>query len=115
MKLRIQGNSLRLRLKENEVRQFNEAGQLLDEICFGLGQKLSFKLLKSEQHTQLTASFTDHTIYVHIPLPMAENWAQTELIGLENYQKLPKGDQLKILIEKDFPCTHKTEEKKPFI
>lgn len=114
MKLRIQGNSLRLRLAENEVEQFNKKGQLSDEITFGLTQKLVFQLLKSDDFNHLSAVFTDQTIQVFIPELLAKNWTQTDLVGLTGSQDLPKGQQLHILIEKDFPCAHKTVDKQAF-
>lgn len=111
MKLRIQGNSIRFRLKENEVDLFNKVGQLADTIMFGPQQQLAFRLIKSNQVSELSAEFDAKGIHVYVPDQLVSTWALTELVGMENMQELHENQQLKILIEKDFPCKHTPEEK----
>lgn len=60
MKLRIQGNSLRMRVSEAEVKQFSQQGQVEEAIAFGPAeeQKLRYVLLKAPEYHNLQVSFT---------------------------------------------------------
>jgi hypothetical protein len=44
VKLRIQGNSLRLRLNRSDVEQFRETGILTESLRFGSGAQLTYTL-----------------------------------------------------------------------
>ncbi len=118
MKLRIRGNSLRLRLLRGEVQQFAETGRVSETIRFGASPaaELSYILETDEEIKQITTDFTDNQITVKIPDEIARNWVETDEVTLESEQPIENGKQsgagkngeseivLKILIEKDFVC-----------
>lgn len=106
MKLRIKGNSVRLRLTQTEVDQFNQKGYF-EEICvFGPveNQQLTYRLEKKDDISDLSADFISGKVVVYIPSEVGENWASTEEVGMENHQPLPGEDSMRILVEKDFQC-----------
>ncbi|KAA5543332.1 DUF7009 family protein [Adhaeribacter rhizoryzae] len=108
MKLRIQGNSLRVRVSETEVAKFREIGHLEESVVFGPTQKetLNYLLIKSYENTEVTASFSENNITISVPAAIAKDWANSEHNGFE--VKLPNGTDkgLKILVEKDLDCIH---------
>lgn len=107
MKLRIKGNTLRLRLTQSEVDSFKKMGEVKDQIKFG-ENCLEYSLAKSDKHV-IAASFSENTIMVHMPTPLVEKWTESDLVGLDNTNEL-NGDiegDIYILIEKDFQCLHK--------
>jgi hypothetical protein len=102
MKLRIRGNSLRLRLTRTEVDDFSRRGHVSDGIEFGSGAALSYSLRRCPASRAITASFGDGRIEVRVPDADAQAWAQTEAVSLRGGAAGPGAPS--ILIEKDFAC-----------
>ncbi|MDQ3061585.1 MAG: hypothetical protein M3R14_01820 [Acidobacteriota bacterium] len=107
MKLRLRENSIRLRLLRGEIQRFRESGIVSEKIQFNQFQILSYTLKVSEEVKEISASFTDKEIIVEIPFAAAQDWTETNLIGLENEQKIDDKQTMKILIEKDFACPNR--------
>ncbi len=102
MKIRILGNSLRLRLNVPEVQEIMESGKVSDHIGFGDSQ-LYYSLRFMEQD-HISATFDGSEITVYLPLQDGRRWATTDQVGLEGRQQLKGSETLKILVEKDFTC-----------
>lgn len=103
MKLRIQGNSIRLRLKQGEVQTLAEKGLVSEEVSFG-ESRLGYRLVARPDLSELKASFDGQTLEVAVPAARARQWAATDEVSMEAHQPLPEGDTLRILVEKDFKC-----------
>ncbi len=101
MKIRINGNFVRLRLNQTEVDQFASDSQVGDLIQFG-SRSLTYQLVVADQ-AEVAVEFDGSIISVQIPKPLAKKWTDTELVGFENADQ----SQVKILVEKDFQCLHK--------
>ncbi len=113
MKLRIKGNSVRLRLTQSEVAEFAENGKFEDLTEFGVepAQSLSYAVIAESGAEKISANFENGRISIIIPQTIADNWAQTEQTALGAEQNLPSGKTLRISIEKDFAClTPRAEE-----
>lgn len=102
MKLRISGNSIRLRLSQSEVARLHKHGVVENAISFGRSA-LTYRLIASEV-AQPEASFTQNVITVVVPQQTAMHWATSDEVSISAEQPLPAGDKLSILIEKDFQC-----------
>lgn len=102
MKLRILGDSLRLRLSKGDVQAFAEQGRVQDVIRFGATQ-LTYALEHSETVAGLEASYGEHEVRVRMPSAMARDWANTDAVTLAAEQPLDEGS-LSLLVEKDFKC-----------
>ena len=102
MKLRIRGDSLRLRLTRSEVRQLRASGRVEQTVHFGPQRALSYVLQRREVEAP-RASFEGDRIEVALPPGIADTWADSDQVGIEASQALPEG-QLRLLIEKDFQC-----------
>lgn len=108
MKLRIQGNSLRLRLTKTEVKTFCETGKFEQQTIF-LENTLTYRLVKGI-HQDIKASFIDNSMIISISETLAQDWDENERIGFEHLQELTNGETLFLLIEKDFVCLDETVE-----
>ncbi len=102
MKLRIRGDTLRLRLKKNEVERIAAGASIVEETYFP-GSVLKFRLDASES-IAITASFDNSGLAVNVPKSKALDWADTDDVSLHTEQRLPGAGCLSILIEKDFKC-----------
>jgi hypothetical protein len=111
MKLRLQSNSIRLRLKRGEVDQLAKTGVVEEKIVIGAGPDDLFHYVLEASHAVTTpqATLTKRGILVQISVETASKWATGDDIGIE--AMLPAGDkQLQVLIEKDFACLNGPEE-----
>lgn len=103
MKLRIQGNSLRLRLTRNEVAQLHDGGRVEASIEFGPGRTLTYALEGLPHAVSVIASFDGRAIVVAVPTPLITKWAESDQISIEG----PEQAGMQVLIEKDFQCLHR--------
>jgi hypothetical protein len=112
MKLRLQFNSIRLRLKRSEVEQFVRTGRLEEKIIFGDtgDDALHYVLEATEEISSPRAGFNAGGIHVQVPAKMALRWASGSEIGIEGDQPAGNKMRLRIIIEKDFACLDGTEE-----
>lgn len=106
MKLRLRENSIRLRLLQTEVIQLREIGNISERIIFGINptDTLTYSLRVSGETEKVFAQMTDNQIEVFLPIKIAENWADTEEVGLYETQNIGDLGELKIIVEKDFVC-----------
>ena len=111
MKLRLQSNSIRLRLKRGEVERLEKTGCVEEKIIMGNGIDDVFHYVLESSHAVSTpqACLRKNGILVQVPVEAVSRWASGKDVGIE--AMLPAGDrQLQVLIEKDFACLNGPEE-----
>jgi hypothetical protein len=106
MKLRIRGNSIRLRLTQGEVQTLAEKGRVEDAIAFAPGSRLVYALATSDSRDALAARLDGARVEVTLPSALAKDWAASTRVGIEGEQPIGEGEPLRILVEKDFACLH---------
>jgi hypothetical protein len=109
MKIRCVTNSIRLRLRKSELATLQEQGEVVESINFG-PRTLSYRLRVHAALSQSRATFEEDLIDVVLPQAEADRWATTEQVSIEHWLKLSEGEQLHLLVEKDFPCKDRPEE-----
>lgn len=103
MKLRLRENSIRLRLLRDEVATLGATGRVSETIRFGASE-LIYTLQTASETTEISTNFIDHEITVTLPAATAQNWVESNEVGIEAEQIVSSDETLKILIEKDFVC-----------
>ena len=105
MKVRILGNSIRFRLRQKEVLQFQEQGEVREITCFGTGSadRLSF-VLKESLTKKFQIAFRLNTVTIEVPQSVCDEWTNTGLVGFEESIETGKAEMINILVEKDFKC-----------
>lgn len=109
MKLRIRGNSLRIRLSKKEVAKIAEDGYLEEQTSFG-ENKFIYALEKVDKGNELTASLDLNKITVFVPSVLVNNWPENDITGFNANMPLSGKDSLFLLLEKDFICLDETTE-----
>ncbi|MEZ5427594.1 MAG: hypothetical protein R2747_15095 [Pyrinomonadaceae bacterium] len=106
MKLRIRGNSIRLRLTQSEIENFGRTGLIEETVEFGPlpRQRLVYALASSDRAGEVFGRYDGGKITIVVPQATAENWASTDEVGITGEQDLGESGILRILIEKDFAC-----------
>jgi len=105
MKLRLNRNSIRLRLGKSEVESLLRDGRVSEKVDFGPDNSPN---LVYELHTadipQFSAVFDEGRISIGVPRMTAAEWASGDDLSLRGSQKIEGGSELSILIEKDLAC-----------
>lgn len=109
MKIRIKGNSVRLRLTKTEVDLFSKSGKCVETTKFG-STTLIYRLLVKDDIQELEANFAANTITVYIPLEAQQKWATSNRVGYSNKVEWTDTIELSLLVEKDFTCLDETAE-----
>lgn len=103
MKLRIKGDSLRLRLSQGEMRTLAEQGEVEDKVSFPGGAALRYRLRVDNKNSGISADYAPNLIDVLIPQAQAKSWYETDLVTLSASQPLAAGE-LRLVLEKDWAC-----------
>ena len=103
MKLRIKGDSLRLRLTQGEMRTLAERGEVEDRISFPGGAALRYRLRVDHENGEISANYGSNLIDILVPSPLSERWCGTDLVTLSASQATGSGE-LRIILEKDWAC-----------
>jgi hypothetical protein len=108
MKLRIRGDSLRLRLTQPEVTMVSARGKVEESTTFGPTESLSYALvlgaLGDASRHPLTAKLAGTCLEVTVSAEAYRAWAMSDDVGVESVQDVGGGRTLRILVEKDYAC-----------
>lgn len=103
MKLRVRGNSVRLRLGRAEVERAGEGFPIEEITRFSSLQRLVTRFEPADV-TQPEAVFVDGTVRVRWPRVAVRAWSANEEVSLEAHVPLEGEEGLRLLVEKDFAC-----------
>ncbi|MBI1347796.1 hypothetical protein GC163_16090 [bacterium] len=106
MKLRIKGNSLRVRLDRRDLDQLVTNGRVEDVIRFGVGEQnqLTYAVMAgSVPRGQPQVQYRPGQILLLMDPADAVEWQQSERVGFDLVQSGEAGD-IRLLLEKDFAC-----------
>ena len=112
MKLRIKGDSLRLRVSRSEVAKLL-AGDCLEETIHFTPEAVATFTYALQQETSLsrpTVQYTRNKVTILIPAEQANAWGATDQVGIAEDISLGSLGSLALLIEKDFACLDRSEE-----
>ena len=109
MKLRLNGNSLRIRLTRPEVGKLAETGYLEEQTLFA-GNKLVYVLLSVDSGNELSAELDTNKITMFVPHELIKDWPQNNIVGFNSNMQVSENNTLYLLLEKDFVCLDETTE-----
>lgn len=109
MKIRIKDNSLRFRLTKSEVHQLCTTG-FIQATTQMPSNTLTYCIKVIDGIQQLNADFIDNAITLLFPASEAAIWYDSDRITYLDNITLPTGENLKLLLEKDFVCLDHTDE-----
>lgn len=106
MKLRIKGNSVRLRLGRSEVDRLLAGEAVVETATFDpLGlQRLEYRLEAALGVDAIGAVFEDGRLIVRVPTAHMLAWGRSDEVGMSADQAIGGDGALRILIEKDLEC-----------
>lgn len=109
MKVRIKGDSIRFRLTQTEVKTLSENGKIFESTNFGMEQ-FTYGVVLDESITHLKATFSKGCITLTMPKLEGTAWYENDIITFDHTLKTSQGNELYLLLEKDFTCLDNTIE-----
>lgn len=97
MKLRIKGNSIRLRMTQSEVARLAAEGSVREAVEFG-DKTFGYEIRSLDRVNTVNADLSGNSIVVSVPAAQVSEWADTDAVSIE-HEGIPS-----VLIEKDFAC-----------
>jgi hypothetical protein len=110
MKLRIRGNSVRIRLTRSEVARLGQGFAVEQTTQFSRDSVLRSSIEPSAGAQTPTAEFESAGVSVKLPQQQVRQWAYSDEVTIEAQQRVAPGTSLQILVEKDFECIHSKRE-----
>lgn len=111
MKLRCTHNSIRLRLRKSDISQLIIDQKIRETIGFGAMPEFSFTIALADVN-KMEAKHEKGQIIVIMPEKIAMSWINSNEVGIEETIDFKNGQNLELLIEKDFPCIDRPHEDK---
>ena len=110
MKIRIKGNSIRLRLTKTDIQNLKEKGIVEEKTIIGSEEIFKYSLVVDEKIATISAEFQANTIKVFLSKKEADLLTETDEITVEGSQNNGEEKGLFLLVEKDLQCLDTTYE-----
>jgi hypothetical protein len=104
LKLRVRDNSIRLRLTQSEVELVRTDGLVRGRVSFAGSNNFDYILESSPATVKPEAHISNNVLTVRIPEAEIVSWSNSNEVSIAASQLLDGGEQLSILVEKDFAC-----------
>ena len=108
MKIRIKGNSIRLRLTRTDVQNLKQTGKVEEKTVIGENKIFSYTLEQDKTAAALHSKFENGKISVFLPQKELDILTETDEITVQGYQDNGEEGKLFLLIEKDLKCLDTT-------
>ncbi|MDG3004342.1 DUF7009 family protein [Paludisphaera mucosa] len=104
MKLRLKGNSIRVRLDRRDLQTLLDEGRVEDALRFGPARAFSYAVeLGPAPRERPTASYAADRLTIRIDPEDARAWRLGGRVGFDHAQAVD-GGVVRVLLEKDFAC-----------
>ncbi len=104
MKLRVRDKSIRLRLTQTEVETVRSHGLVRGRVPFDGRNSFDYVLESSPATVIPEVHISNNVLTVRIPESEIIALSNSDEVSISASQNLDSGDQLDILVEKDFAC-----------
>lgn len=104
MKLRIRGQTLRIRTDPKDMRELAANGAVEDRIQLSPQRALAYRVLVAPEAREVGVSYRGDLIEVRLPAQAAHEWCTTDRVALSGSQ-MNGPIELEIVVEKDFDAS----------
>ena len=112
MKLRIKGNSLRLRVSRSELARFQAGGRIEETIHFTAAPEatLTYALESASKSSPVTVRYGSCEVTVVLSKDRARIWGDESEVGVYTTLDMGPAGSLEVAVEKDFACLDRSDE-----
>ena len=116
MKLRIKGDTLRLRVSRSELERLLDGGHVQETTHFGAAKEanLTYALEIAPQTDPVRVTYECQKVTVSLSDRQARQWADPAEIGVYTAIAITPDTSLEVIIEKDFACLDRGGEEDTF-
>jgi hypothetical protein len=106
MKLRIKGDSMRVRVSRSEVAKLLAGDCLEDTIHFApeVDAKFTYAVQREPSVSRPSVHYSGNKATILLPADQADAWGGSDQVGIAEDVSLGAAGSLALLIEKDFAC-----------
>ena len=112
MKLRIKGNSLRLRVTRSELARFLDGERVEETIHFTQAPeaRLTYALETAVQPEPIRVQYGSRIVKVILSEDQARVWRAECEVGVYSALDIGAAGSLEVIVEKDFACLDRSDE-----
>jgi uncharacterized protein DUF7009 len=112
LKLRINGNSLRLRVSRSELVRFQAGGRIEETIHFTAAPEatLTYALESALESSPVTVRYGSREVTVVLSKDRARIWGDPTEVGVYTTLDMGPAGSLEVVVEKDFACLDRSDE-----
>lgn len=112
MKLRIKGNSLRLRVSRSELARFQAGGRIEETIHFSAAPDatLTYALESASKPSPVAVRYGSREVTVILSKDRARIWDDQGEVGVYTTLDMGPAGSLEVAVEKDFACLDRSDE-----
>jgi hypothetical protein len=112
MKLRIKGNSLRLRVSRSELARFQAGGRIEETIRFTAAPEatLTYALESALSSSPVSVRYGSREVTVILSQDRARIWGAEDEVGVYTTLDMGPAGSLEVVVEKDFACLDRSDE-----
>jgi hypothetical protein len=112
MKMRIKGDSLRLRVSRSELDRFFCGERIEETIHFAAGPdaKLTYALQRAPEGAETALEYKQGDVTVSISKTQSDAWREPHEVGIYASIDVGRGRTLELIAEKDFACLDRSDE-----
>lgn len=112
MKLRITGNSLRLRVSRSELARFLNGSRIEETIRFSPAPAavFSYALDSAVQSSAIRVEYEPQKVIIILSRDQAIVWGMENEVGVYGTLGIGDTDSLEVIVEKDFACLDRSDE-----
>ena len=111
MKLRIDQNSITIRLTPDECNTLEREKSLTQYIRLLTNNSFKYSVVISERSNAIMPVFDGNGMTINIPVEKASVWFSSQMIGIRETISTPAGDEFTVIIEEDLLPKRKLAEK----
>ncbi len=109
MKIRMMGNSVRLRIGRSEFMRFLAGGRIEETVRFAAAPQAGFTYaleLSAPGSTATTVRYAPGDLVVMVTPEQVRLWREEDQVGIYTKVDFGANQALQIIVEKDFACLH---------
>ena len=110
MKLRVKGNSIRLRLTQPEVQRMQTEKKVYESIDFGDDAVLYYELRSEPCDKKILPIFKSNRITIVVDQAVINDWADSDKVSISGNYEISDQNHMILLVEKDFKCLSPRDE-----
>jgi hypothetical protein len=112
MKLRIKGNSIRLRVSRSELERFLSGSRIEETVHFApeTDARLIYALESASQAVPVVVRYQPQAVTVVLSEDQARIWSGENEIGVYTSVEIGAAGALEVIVEKDFACLDRSDE-----